>query len=131
MSSLYTVVEFQCTNFQICITANEKSKFVIITNEQLFSLNFEQGTLQICFPSSAAFHDIFGEVKEVFVQEVCVSNSTEVCGDPQSVAGASYVHIFGSRGRLPLPFNQTGLFHRMLVGIVLKWYIIGSKISVY
>ena len=116
-SSLYTIVMFQWSNLQIYMSANGKSIFVSIANDKIFSLSFEDGTLQICFESSDAFHDIFGAVKEVFIQEVCLINPNELCGDPQSVLSASYVHIFGSKGRLPLPFNQTGLFHRTLVDI--------------
>ena len=130
-SSLYMFIMSQCQDLQIYMSANGKSKFVSLADEQLFSTSFDNGALRFCFTSSNEFHNIFGDVKEVFVQEVCVIDPNELCGDPESHVGDSYLHIFGSRGRIPLPFNQTGLFHGILVSVfVSSWCIIGSRVNV-
>ena len=109
-SSLFVMAQFECSNPQMCISANGKSKYISFADEEFLSLIYEHETLQICFINNDVIRNVFGDVKEIFVQELCVINSKEFCSDPESITGASYVHIFGSKGTLPLVSNGTGLF---------------------
>ena len=112
-STLFQNGQFQCYNLLLYISANGKSIYSSLIGDDSMTLEYIDETLRICFISSNELRKVFGDVKEVFVQESCTIDQTQLCADSQSIVDTSYVHIFGNKGILTLSSdaNETGLFH--------------------
>ena len=89
--------EYHISDIRISVSANNKSKYMSLINEDFINLQYSKEVLFICFVSKKVIQSTVGNVKEALIQEIGVVLPDDSCALPQTNGDASYALVFGSK----------------------------------